>query len=365
MKHRTDYPEAEYKTKKQWIKEGFYPDENKGTQLWSNPYHNAAPIYYLPNEVHPLTPEEKAVIKEENKVARTKYIERQKERQRQRIDNLKSYYENKMEREVFVATHNKAAELSNECIKMANLLPAVECINPSKIVVFDTETTGLSSEYDEILQISVIDGEGNELINSYVKPYWNDSWDEAEKIHGISKDMVSDAPYLHELIPKIKGIFDSAELLIAYNNSLDISFIEKTGINLSDKKQYDVMQAFAPYYGAWNDYYGSFTWQKLSTAASYFNHEFKAHDALEDVHATLHCYNCLKELEDSGKYDEVVERNYGYATCTYKESTATNYDEETTDNKSLEESKSEEQDKEKNNDKNNLMKKKMLMGKSR
>ncbi len=218
----------------------------------------------------------------------------------------KEYYENKIKREV----RNKAVELSAECVKMANLLPAVKCVNNSKKVVFDTETTGLSEAYDEILQISIIDGEGNELINSYVKPYWNDSWEEAQAIHGITEEMVKNAPYIHELIPRLKGIFDSAELIIAYNNSFDIGFIKRTGIDLSEKHQYDVMKEFAPYFGEWSNEYSTFKWQKLVNAARYFDYEFKAHDALEDIRATLHCYNELTSLQKSGKYDEMVKKNY-------------------------------------------------------
>ncbi|MBQ4530147.1 MAG: 3'-5' exonuclease [Lachnospiraceae bacterium] len=361
MKHRTDYPDMEYKTKKQWIKAGFYPDENKGSRLWSNPYHNTAPIYYLPEEVHPITEEEKDIVRRENKLKREKYKEKREERQRKRIEHIKEFYENKIERQVFIATQNKAAELADACIQMANQLPAVECKNPSKIVVFDIETTGLSQEIDEILQISIIDGEGNELINSYVRPYWNESWDEAQAIHGITKDMVSEAPYLHELIPKLKGIFESAELLIAYNNALDVGFIERAGINLSDKKQYDVMQAFAPFYGDWDDYFGSFKWKKLTTAASYLGYEFNAHDSLEDVRATLHCYKCLKDLESTGKYDEVVKKNYNFVNGIMEEAVP-----ETDESKKCEENKKsktsdEKLEKEQRLDKRNMF----LMGKSR
>lgn len=218
----------------------------------------------------------------------------------------KEYYENKIKMEI----RNKAVELSGELVKMANLLPAIKCVNNSKKVVFDTETTGLSEDYDEILQISIIDGEGNELINSYVKPYWNDSWEEAQAIHGITKEMVKNAPYIHELIPRLKGIFDSAELIIAYNNSFDIGFIKRTGIDLSEKHQYDVMKEFAPYFGEWSYERSAFKWQKLINAARYFDYEFKAHNALEDVRATLHCYNSLNLLQNSGEYDVKVKKNY-------------------------------------------------------
>ncbi|MEE0832754.1 MAG: 3'-5' exonuclease, partial [Lachnospiraceae bacterium] len=138
---------------------------------------------------------------------------------------------------------------------------------------------------------------GKTLINEYVHPYWKKDWAAAARVNGITPEMVKDAPYPHDLIPKVKGIFEAADLLIAYNNQFDLSFLRRWGISDSGKEQYDVMLEFAQEYGEWNEYFGDYKWQKLSTAASYYGYKFKAHDSLEDVRATLYVYKKLQAQE--------------------------------------------------------------------
>ena len=58
----------------------------------------------------------------------------------------------------------------------------------------DAETTELNAETDELLSVSIIDHYGRCIFNSLVKPENKKSWDEAERINGISAEMVMKAP---------------------------------------------------------------------------------------------------------------------------------------------------------------------------
>lgn len=162
-------------------------------------------------------------------------------------------------------------------------------------VIFDVETTGLDNLKDEIIQFSAIDENENILLSTYVKPEHVTSWPEAQQINGISPEMVAKAPTFNEIKAQVQNIFDRAEELIAYNGIFDIGFLSAAGIQFDFTRQhlYDVMLEFAPIYGEWNEYYGDYKWQKLTTAANYYGYKFNAHDSLEDVKATLHCYNSI------------------------------------------------------------------------
>ena len=178
-------------------------------------------------------------------------------------------------------------------LKTASEKPAVPCASWSGIIVFNTETTGPDpfGGHDEILQISIIDVEGNVLLNSYVKPRWHESWPEAEAVHGITPEMVADAPSPEDIIPIVKGIFEAAKILIAYNIRFDLAFLSMWGIRpVKGQQLVDVMREFAEAYRERNDSFGPFKWYKLETAARCCWYELKGHDSLESVRATLHVY---------------------------------------------------------------------------
>lgn len=94
-----------------------------------------------------------------------------------------------------------------------------------RVLFFDLELTGVY-DHDEIISISICDGNGKVIIDTLVKPVRNKRWKRTEKIHGITPDMVADAPTLEELTPEIKRIFADADNLIAFGVSTDYSHIK-------------------------------------------------------------------------------------------------------------------------------------------
>lgn len=173
-----------------------------------------------------------------------------------------------------------------------------------EIVVVDLETTGFNFYEDEILQISIIDQDENILLNEYCKPEKNNTWPEAEAVNGISPDMVKDKKPFKFYAKKIEEIINSAKLVLIYNAKFDYNFLEAKGLDLHCKIR-DVMLEFAEVFGDFNEYFGNYKWQKLITAAEYYNYEFKAHDSLEDVKATLFVHKKMEEL-DKDKFNKHI-----------------------------------------------------------
>ena len=168
----------------------------------------------------------------------------------------------------------------------------------NKYIIIDTETTGFHPyDGDELLQVSIIDTDGNVLFDEYFKPQHRTEWKEAEQVNGISPEMVADRPAISEKISEINAIIENSDIIIGYNTQFDIGFLKANGaIVPDDLETVDVMEDFAKIYGEWNSARGSYKWQKLTRAAEYYGYDWSqraetAHNSLGDCYATLFVYN--------------------------------------------------------------------------
>ena len=158
--------------------------------------------------------------------------------------------------------------------------------------ILDTETTGLDDKA-EIVEISIIDQLGNVVFDSLVKPQ-QPIPAEATAIHGITNDMVATAPSWADIHDELCRLISSKPLVI-YNADYDMRLMAQTaalyGLKpvTADAGVHCAMLAYAEFYGDWNDYKGSYRWQRLTNAAKQQGVVIDgvAHRALADVKMTL------------------------------------------------------------------------------
>lgn len=104
-------------------------------------------------------------------------------------------------------------------------------------VVFDLETTGLSPNTDEIIEISAVKAEGGkvkETFSTLVNP-GRPIPREASMVNGITDDMVAGAPKLPEAIKEFSE-FIGKQVLVGHNiRSFDLKFLSKAFLKLYGK----------------------------------------------------------------------------------------------------------------------------------
>ncbi|TCD53744.1 3'-5' exonuclease [Alloscardovia theropitheci] len=163
----------------------------------------------------------------------------------------------------------------------ADLRPIHNYANPIRRIVIDTETTGLDPRRDEILQLSIIDGFGNTILNNYYKPEYVDSWTEAARIHHITKTMVKNKPPISSDKELIQSVLNQAQEVVIYNAPFDLAFLDELGLLLDTRKVTDTMREYGQLVHK-KEYY------KLINAAAECGYTYHAHNSLEDCKATLH-----------------------------------------------------------------------------
>lgn len=170
----------------------------------------------------------------------------------------------------------------------------------NETIILDTETTGVNFDQEivEVLQLSIINENGDTLYNGFFKPTYNQSWDKAQAVNHISPEMVADCPSIDDELSLILPIIRKAKTVIGYNTQFDVRVLSDSNIHFDDDVSYiDVMRDFAPIYGDWNEERGDYKWQKLTTCADYYGYDWgtdTAHDSLADCRATLFCYQKLR-----------------------------------------------------------------------
>ena len=163
-------------------------------------------------------------------------------------------------------------------------------------VVIDFETTGLNCDTDEILQVSIIDQDENVLMNQYCRAMRHNSWESASNVNGIYPPRVAFCPPFEKVAPYVQDILFRADKVLAYNCSFEQSFLMVNGINSYILFWCDPMKEIVDYCNASSG--GHRSRMALQNAARIIGYTYNAHDALEDVKATLQVHNFVEKSKD-------------------------------------------------------------------
>lgn len=310
--------ENQPRTARTWAIHGYVVNAGEnGEEMWTNGNRKVTSTYFTPDQVHPADEKELEEFWKPVKAARAERAKQRRQKERERIERLtaplrKYLDEHQGSKDELIQSVCKAAKFAiRECkknrhdaspwsyfrvdIPSSDLAPVI-----SESIILDTETTGLrTSDGAEIIQLSIINQDGEVLFNEYFKPMFSESWEAAMKVNGITPEMVSDKPCIYEKLPEILAILRGAGRVIGYNTPFDLGMLGSVGAELPEEIPVeDVMRDFAPIYGEYNEERGAYKWQSLTTCAAYYGYDWgkdAAHDSLADCRATLFCYKKMRD----------------------------------------------------------------------
>lgn len=145
-------------------------------------------------------------------------------------------------------------------------------VNTSRIVVVKLATTGSDTYADEIIQLTLVDGNGRILLDTLVKPQWNLTWPEAEKIDGITPAMTANAPTAEELSYYVRCIFASADTIVSYNwKDFDRLLLQPWYVVPRDNVYpVDLMTLISHLHGEYNEEFHNHKYMSRAEAVKYY-----------------------------------------------------------------------------------------------
>lgn len=165
----------------------------------------------------------------------------------------------------------------------------------SDTLIVDTETTGLGQDA-EIIEISVINGLGDVLLDTLIKPR-KPVPAAASAIHGITNPMLEGKSNWCDIHQDFISLLASHQHIAVYNLAYDWRLIQQTSAFFGVGDPFEtatihpvcIMLAYAEFYGQWDSYRDTFKWQRLSHACQQQGIAVpdNAHRALADCRMTL------------------------------------------------------------------------------
>ena len=154
--------------------------------------------------------------------------------------------------------------------------------------VLDLETTGLSTDFCEIIEIGILKVRENEIIDRYsqlVKP--QEPVDEfITNLTGITQEMLDDKPSFDDIKEQIIN-FIGDDLIVGHNTCFDVSFLE-TGMGKELLNEYTDTLILS------RKVYPELAHYRLQDMTGYLHLSNNEHRALADCIATKELYDCIK-----------------------------------------------------------------------
>lgn len=159
--------------------------------------------------------------------------------------------------------------------------------------VVDIETTGLSPQKDDIIELSALKVRDNKVVEEFSTLLKSSKGVSSfiSGLTGITNSMLNNAPIIEDVLPEFLA-FIGNDIILGHNVNFDMRFIKaKTQLVLNKMVENSIMDTMI--FAKRNLELPNF---KLTTIAQYYNIDTKNnHRGLKDCYITFEVYNKLRE----------------------------------------------------------------------
>lgn len=185
-----------------------------------------------------------------------------------------------------------------------------------RVLCLDIEATDISTNPEaDVIQISICDFDGNEVLNQLINPGYDIPDNEK---HNITTEMVQGAPLFAQCWDQIHAVLREADVILAYSTESDFAYLQNSAnkkmldFELDYNNWLDVAELSKELVGAmrWHSEKMYWFWKTPKLTASYEKVLAKpfpgdAHDALVDAQATAELMRAMLLL---GRQSQVKEK---------------------------------------------------------
>ena len=159
--------------------------------------------------------------------------------------------------------------------------------------VVDIETTGLSPQKDDIIELSALKVRDNKVVEEFSTLLKSSKGVSSfiSGLTGITNSMLNNAPIIEDVLPEFLA-FIGNDIILGHNVNFDMRFIKaKTQLVLNKMVENSIMDTMI--FAKRNLELPNF---KLTTIAQYYDIDTKNnHRGLKDCYITFEVYNKLRE----------------------------------------------------------------------
>lgn len=115
---------------------------------------------------------------------------------------------------------------------------------PANGIALAMRTTGYDTDEDEVLELAIVDLQGEERFFRRVKPQNIEDWTVSDATGGITPADVAEAPELYQFEEEVSDLFENADTVVGQYLSFAEDAIEQSWITLPEFEGFDLIERF-------------------------------------------------------------------------------------------------------------------------